>query len=125
MKKIAIIQYNYQDFYNDDFYSSKAVVESITDWTEVTDEEYKILKNGMRHVNGKYYAVIERPENEPQFVKETVKSYLDKIKKLEKARVDAQKRHEAKAQEAKEKRERKQFEKLKAKFEAEQNEKRT
>lgn len=68
-KKIAIIkEYNHYD--ND--YNEK-LINSISDWSEVSDEEYKMLVSYQIKGN---YTLIERIDS-PEFIKKTVGDYLE------------------------------------------------
>lgn len=74
--KIAII--TSRDFYSDDQdynYDSThtKIVESITDWKEITDDEFLALKSNSSRLG---FTVIEQPINIDAFVKKTVDDYL-------------------------------------------------
>jgi hypothetical protein len=118
--KIAIITTGYTSFdrYGDDY---QRVVESITAWDEVTNEEFKALKA----MEGKLgYTVIERPENFQLFVKKTVADYLAFVKTEEKRLTDRKAAREKAALDRKlkqqlkdEKSKKELYEKLKEEFE--------
>lgn len=78
MKKIAIITFvdtykNYQDDYDCD-----KIVDSITEWSEVTQEDYDILvKEENRSRN---FFVIERLDADQKFIPKTVAEYLKQAK---------------------------------------------
>lgn len=78
--KIAIITSEYMtyDQYGDDY---RRVIESITDWDEVSDGDFKCLK-AMESKLG--YHIIERPVDMPAFVKKTVADYKAYVKAEEK-----------------------------------------
>jgi len=90
--KIAIITTGYQtyDRYGDDY---SRIVDSITDWDEVSDEDFKCLR-AMEDKLG--YHVIERPENAEVFIKKTVADYKA-YAKAEAARLAAEKEKREKA----------------------------
>jgi sorbitol-specific phosphotransferase system component IIBC len=74
-RKIAILKtkdvyYNYGD-------DRETIATSITDWSEVTHEEYVALCNmGAR----KNFLVLERPIDEPAFIAQTVADYIKMMK---------------------------------------------
>ena len=114
MKNIAIIK---TEFSSDlDSY----VARSITDWSEVSDEHFKIL---MENQWAEDYRVLERPINEPEWVANTIASYVKKVEKLEEQKKkDAEERAKKKLEADKKKKEKEAqkekelFEQLKAKF---------
>lgn len=65
MKKIAIVSPKL-DY---DYESNDRIIESITDWSEVTDEEYKLLYAYCRNYN---YSIIERKDIQPEFILKTI-----------------------------------------------------
>lgn len=76
VKKIAIIFGDY-DSYNGEF-----IGHSITDWSEVTDEEFKLITNN-RHllIDYPYYAsIIEQPKDQDDFLSMTIQSLIEKCK---------------------------------------------
>ncbi len=73
MREIAIITTKSVEYYDD--YSK--IVDSITDWSEVSDEDYKLLV----HFSNKYeWMVIERLDKKPGFLLSSVKAALDEVK---------------------------------------------
>ncbi len=90
MHKIAIITTGYENYdqYGDSY---GIIVNSITDWAEVSDEEFKCLK-AMETQLG--YHVIERPLNMDDFVKKTVADYLVYVQAEEKRRAEEKARRE-------------------------------
>ena len=56
------------------------IVDSITDWTEVTDEEYKLLVKFSSKYN---WFVIERLDKKPEFILNTVKAALEEVQREE------------------------------------------
>lgn len=108
--KIAIITTGYQcvDQYGDDY---RRVVESITDWEEVSDEDFKCLKSMEGRLE---FAVIERPVDTRSFVKKTVADYKAYAKAEEKRLEEEKRKREEKARERKFKKELKDKESKKA-----------
>lgn len=99
MRKIAII-FTTESYGSDD--DIRRVVESITDWTEVSEDDFKVLQN--ESWRGKFQ-VLERPLNDGEFVKKTVADHI-KAAKQEKERQAAEKAvREQKALERKHKKE--------------------
>lgn len=120
MRKVAIvIGLESYDYDNDSY---RTVATSITDWVEVSNEDYKILVDNQWRSN---YRVIEQPKHPEDFIKKTVADYLA-VAKAELARQEAekQKREEAALQRKvkKEMRDkekaRKMYEELKKEFES-------
>ena len=71
-RKIAILLS--REFYTgdyDDYYHK--IIDSITDWEEVSDEDYKTLQLAS-YTTG--FQIIERPVNTPAFIAKTVADYL-------------------------------------------------
>lgn len=84
MPHIAIItgreiQYGYDD--------TGAIINSITEWTEVTDEELRVLRLAS---NKKNFTVLVRVDT-PEFIRKTVADYIAD------AKAEKQKQEEAKA----------------------------
>lgn len=73
MREIAIITTKSVEYYDD--YSK--IVDSITDWSEVSDEDYKLL---VRFSNKYDWTVIERLDKKPGFLLSSVKAALDEVK---------------------------------------------
>lgn len=70
-RKIAIIKtFEYCPGYGDDGYET--IVQSITDWAEVSDEDFKTL-HAASTVLG--FKLIEQPTDLPKFVLKTVADY--------------------------------------------------
>ena len=65
MRKIAIIKT--RDFTS--FYDSETVILSITDWSEVSEEDYKLLDNWSRKHD---YLILERMDTNPDFLPKTI-----------------------------------------------------
>lgn len=118
---IAIVFIHGQSF-DDDY---QYIAQHITSWTEVSEEDFKILRKVSDECYGyDRFLVIERPKNEQLFAKNTVQDYIEFSKekiKAEKERKELlEKRRLQKAKkdkEEKEKRDKELFEQLKQKFE--------
>lgn len=95
MRKIAIITIH--DDYRSDYDNYDRIVHSITDWAEVTDDEFFALKNASYR---KGYTVIEQQIDQDGFIKRTVAEYLAECAK------EAAKEAERKEKEAAKRRER-------------------
>lgn len=90
---IAIIygrELSQYDSYHDD-YSTMKIVESITDWEEVTDEEFKILRFQSSRMN---YSIIVRPTDTKKFIAKTIADYLAVAKVEEEKAVKEKKERE-------------------------------
>ena len=112
-KFIAILQgTRYSCEWEDEF-----IPHGITDWSEVSDEDFDLLKKAewkSQHYNSKIspFIIIERPINEPKFIAKSIEDYkkeilAEKKKELERKQAAEQKKQANKA---------KQVEKLKAKL---------
>ncbi len=119
MRKVAIIKVRDVS----DYESSQLIASSISDWDEVTDEQFDALSKEL--VYGEY-RVIERLTDTAEFIENTVKAHLKRIEKQKKEAEKWQRDREQKANERKQKREakrvekeREEYEKLKQKFESE------
>lgn len=73
MREIAIITTKSAEYYDDD----SKTVDSITDWSEVSDEDYELL---VRFSNKYDWTVIERLDKKPGFLLNSVKAALDEVK---------------------------------------------
>lgn len=95
MPKVAIIKGREVASYDryDDYASYYNIVEHITDWEEVTDEEVKILRQVAPFKN---FTLIEFVENPKQFIAKTVKEYLADVKaEQERQAAEKKKKEEA------------------------------
>jgi len=99
--KIAIIitKYSYADQYGDDDYR---IIDSITNWEEVSDQEFKSLK-AMENKLG--YHVIEQPADTSAFVKKTVSDYKAYVQAEEKRLAEEKEKRDKAALERKLKKE--------------------
>jgi len=96
--KIAIISirkvpYAYYDSYGDN-YGDVLVANSITEWEEVTDEEYELLLRAEQHHGT--FKVIEQVVNQKEFIAKTVSDYK-KLLAAEEARLADEKRKKEEA----------------------------
>lgn len=96
--KIAIISirkvpYVYYDSYGDN-YGDVLVANSITEWEEVTDEEYELLLRAEQHHGT--FKVIEQVVNQKEFIAKTVSDYK-KLLAAEEARLADEKRKKEEA----------------------------
>jgi len=90
--KIAIITTRdccYNDY--DDEYSK--IIDSITDWEDVSDEEFQTLKFASSRLG---FALLERPSDMKKFIAKTITDYMAIAKaEAERAEVEKKKREEA------------------------------
>jgi hypothetical protein len=84
--KIAIIKT--KDSYSN-YDNMETVITSITDWTEVTHDEYTIL---YKLQYDEQFMILEQPVDTKEFVAKTVAEYLEKAKKAEAAALIAKKK---------------------------------
>jgi len=97
MKHVAIIVGGYHDFdYNDYNSVTKLIASSITEWTEVSDEQFELLKRAQSYDYHNRFTLIERPVDEPAYVRKTVDDYV----KWAKAEEDKKAKEKQKAAEA-------------------------
>jgi hypothetical protein len=115
---VAILTYA-EGMYRPDFddYSGVAdVADTLSEWVEVTDEEYELLKKAQY---ARSFLLVEKPSDLKTFVKQTVESELEIIReaqrKLEEARAK-RRGDEARAEEKKRQRKLKQLQKLQEEF---------
>lgn len=90
--KIAIIkgrEYLQGQYGDDDYYSNtQKIIDSITDWAEVTDEEYKTLNFAAGRLN---FTIITQPTDTKAFIAKTIADYMA-ICKAEEVRAAEEKR---------------------------------
>ena len=88
--KIAII--TSRDVYSNYGDDSNTIINNITEWTEVTHEDYLLLqKASARQYN---FAILEQPVDTPAFIAKTIADYLE-VAKAEEATADADKKKRA------------------------------
>ena len=116
-KKVAIVMV--EDCYYDDY--NNLVVKSITDWAEISNEDYMLLKKAEREQSR--YRVLEQPLDTGEFIANTVSEYIKKIKEDEEKAAKAKAEREKIAREKalkklanNAKKERELYEQLKAKL---------
>jgi hypothetical protein len=71
--KIAIITTrDYTRGYGDDYDDYGKIIESITDWEEVSDEDYKTLQYAAPRLN---FDIIEQPTDTKKFIAKSIADY--------------------------------------------------
>lgn len=101
--KIAIIKTREFENYSDyDNYSMQKIVESITDWEEVSDEDFKTLQFALPRIG---CTMLERPVDEKVFIAKTISDYKVYAKAEEARAAEEKKKKEAVALEKKFKKE--------------------
>ena len=109
--------------YGDDYYHVSTLIASrITDWQEISEEEFLLLQKANRHKPE--FMIIEKPDNQAQFIENTVSEVLQRIKKEQEQEEERKKEAEQKKLAAKLKKQAKDeaarkalYEKLKSEFE--------
>jgi hypothetical protein len=76
--KIAIITSHTDYNAYDDYADSDTVVNSITEWTEVSHEDFEMLKQSS-YLNRNFF-VVEQPIDPGEFVAKTVADYIEYTK---------------------------------------------
>jgi hypothetical protein len=122
MHKIAIIKTReFSDYHNYDDYSTRKIIESITDWDEVSDEDFNVLTQIGPRLG---FVILERPANTPAFIAKTVADYKEMVRAEERRLAAEKKARENAALERKMKKElndsktkKALYEKLKSEFE--------
>ena len=110
MKEIALVRF--VNKYMPDIDDYKDVFTNITEWDQVSDEDFKLLTTyGYSH----NFTVVERVS--VQEAMESVQKTIEKIKKEQVAREKKQKEYEANKEAKAAERKRKMFEKLKKELE--------
>jgi hypothetical protein len=90
--KIAIIttRDGSYDSYNDEYIK---IIDSITDWEDVSDEEFRTLQFASSKLG---FKLIERPADMPKFIAKTIKDYKA-ISKAEEERAAEEKKNREEA----------------------------
>ncbi len=89
MHKIAIIKTReFSDYRDYDDYSTHKIIDSITDWDEVSSEDLEVLRQMSSSLG---FIVLERPANTSAFIAKTVADYKEMVRAEEK-RVAAEKK---------------------------------
>ncbi len=115
MPKIALVYYHdkqYADEYDD--YSSQKVIDCITEWTEISYEDLKILQMGIGYTPG--LRIVEFLPDQQKIIHETVQSCLKRIKAEKTRQENLEKERKAKTEENKKKRDLAAYNRLKEKF---------
>jgi len=85
--KIAIIKTRTFENYSDyDSYSIQRIVESITDWEEVSDEDYKMLISAAGRLG---FQVLEQPIDTKKFIGKTIADYKAFVQEEKRQREEA------------------------------------
>jgi hypothetical protein len=88
MRKIAIIKTReFSDYYDYDNYCSHKIIDTITDWSEVSDDDFKALQHMSSRLG---FTILERVDT-PGFIAKTVKDYTDMVR-AEEARLAEEKK---------------------------------
>jgi len=94
-RKIAIIKGRdyYNDPYGDSYSGYHKIVESITEWEEVSDDEFRSLKAASGNLE---FFIIEQPVDTKKFIAKTIADYKALVKaEEERAAEEKRKREEA------------------------------
>jgi hypothetical protein len=78
MRKVAIIKTEERYFNHGDDWDT--IVKQITDWTEISDEDFVILNRAAYQHN---FIVIEQPIDQHGFIIDTVASYIEQQRQKE------------------------------------------
>jgi len=89
-RKIAII--TSRDVYSNYGDDSNTIINNITEWTEVTHEDYLLLQKASACQYN--FAILEQPVDTPAFIAKTIADYLE-VAKAEEAKADADKKKRA------------------------------
>ena len=82
MREVAIVYYRGGIAYDYDGYGTELMVAaSITDWTSVTDDEFKLL---LQAATKKRFNLIEKPKDQSSIIRKTVMDELAEIEKEKK-----------------------------------------
>lgn len=84
MRKIAILVGREVTTYTyDDEWTTHNIAASITEWTDVTQEEYSLLQKAQYEKN---FTIIEQMPEQEKFIKKTVAGILERIRQEEELR---------------------------------------
>jgi hypothetical protein len=82
MRKIAIIKTREFSSYHDyDSHCYHKIIDSITDWDTVTEEDYKGLMSMSSRLG---FAILERPDDTTAFIAKTISDYKTMVHEEEK-----------------------------------------
>lgn len=89
MKKIKILQVENDGYYYDEYSNEelrKTIINSITDWEEISDEDYKKLTNAvaLRYFQQKGLLVFTYQENQKEIIYRTIQDIGAEINRFEK-----------------------------------------
>lgn len=109
MKKIKILKLEYlndrRSYYN---YDDIEILRSITDWEDVSDEDFDYLVNtneGARYLRNNNFVLYLMPENQQKLIEDSVKNIIRDIEQEEKKTQEClRKQKEAEAKVAEKKR---------------------
>jgi hypothetical protein len=91
--KIAII--TTKDVYSNYGDDCNTVINNITEWTEVSDEDFRLLQQAAYKMPyGQQFVILEQPIDTPAFIAKTIADYI-KLSKQEEAREAAEKKKKA------------------------------
>lgn len=84
--KVAIIKVHATTSYYDvDTITNNIICDSITEWDEISDDDFKVLKQATRYSTD--FVLIEQPVNQSFFIAKTVKGFLAEAKIREEKRL--------------------------------------
>lgn len=87
--KIAIVELDKKSYSrDDDDYIEKAIGSKITDWEDVSDQDYQMLANEFQHSDR--FFLVRKDINQKETIKQTVQDHLLRIKKIEQDRLKAE-----------------------------------
>lgn len=91
MHKVAIVK-----SYGYDGYSLSGLAQNISEWEEISDEDFKLLKQAQATSYGdKAFTIIEFKENQKEFIATTVAGRLKQIKAEQAKQAAAQAKRDA------------------------------
>lgn len=94
--KIAII--TTQDVYHNYGDDHETLVKSITDWEEVSDEDFRMLQQASYKLN---FFILEQPTDTKAFIAKTISDYKELVKKEAAKAAEEKRKREERAQQRK------------------------